>query len=102
MKPEKRFAVVIHPDTTIEIVETAGGVDEIHRLVGGHFENVYSTNFHVFPIVVSVNDIGKLIGLAFNPLGTLLHNNPYDFLVGHVVILKLERVGEFDELISFQ
>ena len=98
MKDEKRYAVVIHPDTSIEIVETPGGADEIHRLVGGHFENVYSTNFKVFPIVVSVNEIGKLIGKPFNPLGTAFYDNPYDFLVGDVVILKLDRVGEFNEL----
>ena len=98
MKDEKRYAVVIHPDTSIEIVETPGGADEIHRLVGGHFENVYLTNFKGFPIVVSVNEIGKLIGKPFNPLGTALYDNPYDFLVGDVVILKLDRVGEFNEL----
>ena len=31
---DKLYGVLIHPDTTIELVETPGGADEIHRLVG--------------------------------------------------------------------
>ena len=95
---DKRFAVVIHTDSSVEIVETPGGADEIHRLVGGCFENVYPSTFKLFPIVASVDEEGKLKGKLINFLGTALYNNSSDFLVGDVVILKLERVGELQEL----
>lgn len=95
---DRRYAIVIHPDSTVEVAQTPGGWREIKRLVGGYFENVYYTNFKEFPIVVSVHEIGKLIRKPFNMLGTLLYGDPYDFLVGNVVIFKLDRVGEYDEL----
>ena len=91
------FFAVIHPDATIELVETTGGSDEIHRFVGGYFENVYLPDFPVNDVVASVNELGKLIGLPINPLATYIYGSPADFIVGDFVLQKLERVGEYDE-----
>lgn len=95
---ERTFAVVIHPDTSVEIVETPGGADEIRRLVGGFFENFYPNIFEEFPIVASVDESGKLKGKPCNFLATAFYNNSLDFIVGDVVIFKLVRVGELNEL----
>lgn len=95
---DKLFGVLIHPDTTIELVETPGGADEIHRLVGGFFENIYLPDFSVSDIVMSVDEEGKLKGKPVNILATVMYRNLYDFIVGDALIFKLERVGEYNEL----
>ena len=92
------YLIIIHPDATIEVVESCGGAEEIHRLVGGYFENVWLPDFPASDVVASVNDVGKLIGLPINPLATYIYGSPADFIVGDFVIQKLERVGEFNEL----
>ena len=92
------YFVIIHPDATIEVVETPGGSEELHRLLDGFFDNVYLWHFPVSDVVASVNDIGKLIGLPINHLATYIYSEPYDFIVGDFVIQKLECVGEFYEL----
>ena len=92
------YLIVIHPDATIEVVVSCGGAEEIHRLVGGFFENVYVPDFPVNDVVASVNEVGKLIGLPINPLATYIYGSPSDFIVGDFVLQKLERVGEYDEL----
>ena len=93
---ELGYFVVIHPDGSIEKVVTPGGAQEIHRIVGGFFENVYLPDFPNF--VASVNEVGKFIGLPYNPLATYIYSDPYDYIVGEFVIQKLERVGEYNEL----
>ena len=95
---DKLYGVLIHPDTTIELIETPGGAEEIHRLVGGFFENVYLPYFPVSDIVMSVDEEGKLKGKPVNILATLMYRNLYDFIVGDALIFKLERVGEYNEL----
>ena len=92
------YFVIIHPDGSTEIVETPGGAEEIHRLVGGFFENVYFRAFPISNVIASVNEDGKLIGLPINPLATYIYGNALDFIVGDFVIQKLERVGEYNEL----
>ena len=95
---DKLYGVLIHPDTTIELVETPGGAEEIHRLVGGYFENVYLPDVPVSDIVMSVDEEGKLKGKPVNILATVMYRNLYDFIVGDALILKLVRVGEYNEL----
>ena len=95
---ESGYLIVIHPDSSIEVVESPGGAEEIHRLVGGFFENVYLPDFPVSDVVASVNEVGKLNGLPINALATFIYRNPFDFIVGDFVIQKLERVGEYNEL----
>lgn len=95
---EYGYLIVIHPDTSIEVVDSPGGAEEIHCLVGGFFENVYLPDFPFSNVVASVNEEGKLIGLPINPLATYIYGNAVDFIVGDFVIQKLERVGEYDEL----
>ena len=92
------YLIVIHPDATIEVVESCGGAVEIHRLVGGFFENVYLPDFPEDDIVASVNELGKLIGLPINPFATYIYGSTADFIVGDFVLQKLELVGEYDEL----
>ena len=92
------YFVIIHPDATIETVETPGGCDELHRLLGGFFDNAYLWDFPLSDVLASVNDIGKLIGLPINPLATYIYRNPADFIVGDFILQKIVRVGEYDEL----
>jgi len=95
---EYGYLIVIHPDASIEMVESPGGAEEIHRFVGGFFENVYLPDFPFSSVVASMNEEGKLIGLPINPLATYIYGNAADFIVGDFVIQKVERVGEYDEL----
>ena len=95
---DKHYGILIHPDTTIELVNTPGGADEIHRLVGGYFENVYLWSTFRCDVVMSVDEQGKLKGKPVNILATKIYNNLYDFIVGDALILKLERVGELQKL----
>lgn len=92
------YFVIIHPDASIDVVETPGGNDELHRLLGGFFDNVYLCDFPLSDVLASVNDIGKLIGLPINPLATYIYNQPADFIVGDFILQKVVRVGEYDEL----
>ena len=92
------YFVIIHPDASIELVETPGGAEEIHRLVGGFFENVYLPDFPVSDVVASVNEVGKFIGLPINPFATYIYGSYADFIVGDFVIQKLDRFGDLNEL----
>lgn len=92
------YFVIIHPDASIDVVETPGGNDELHRLLGGFFDNAYLWDFPLSDVLASVNDIGKLIGLPINPLATYIYNQPADFIVGDFILQKVVRVGEYDEL----
>ena len=92
------YLIIIHPDATIEVVESCGGCDEIQRLVGGFFENVSLLRFPVSYLVASVDEDGKLKGLPINPLATYIYGSTVDCIVGDFVIQQIERVGEYNEL----
>ena len=92
------YAIVIHPDFRIELVKTPGGCSEYQCLVGGHFENTVMFNLPVSDLIMTVDEEGKLKGKKVNLFATFLQGNPDDFIVGDALILKLDLVGEYNEL----
>ena len=92
------YAVRITTDDRIELVETVGGCDEIHRLVGGYFENVWLYGFPASDVIMVVDESGKLAGKPVNLIASCIYGNAFDVIVGDVLLLKLERVGEYNEL----
>lgn len=97
---EKSYAVRIRPDGTVDKVETKGDWEEYQRLVDGFFEVVW---IRLPGRVMLVDEEGKLKGKPYNPLATLLYSSCsgiFDFIVGDAILLKLERVGEYQELDS--
>ena len=62
-----RTALIIRPDGTTYIQETATDLASLQRLVGGYIEAVHldSIDSHAY-----VNEEGKFRGLRFNPAAT--------------------------------
>lgn len=65
----------------------------LQKCVGGWIEHVI-TNRLPSDIDIYCNEEGKLYGLPYNHVGTLLYNNPYDCIVGTAVIVASNADGE--------
>lgn len=76
-------------DCKVEFEEVKGGLSDWQRLVGGLIEVVPTPHPD---IEMLINEEGKLDGLPFNPIATLIYPfREYDFLVGTAVIVRLNK-----------
>ncbi len=93
---DKGYAIRISPNGTVSKVPTFGGYEEIQRLVGGFFE--VAMMYEKAGFAMMVDEEGKLKGKPCNLLATAFYNNPYDWIVGDAILMKLVRTGEYNEL----
>lgn len=96
----KGYGILLKADCSVQRVKIDGTFEIYQQLVGGFFECVYPAHFPFPNVVFLVDDECKLKGRPVNWMGSAFYANPVDVLVGDVLILKLERVGEFQELDS--
>lgn len=76
-------------DCKVDFVTVKGGLSDWQRLVGGLIEVVPTCDRD---IEMLINEEGKLDGLPFNPIATVLYPyREYDFLVGTAVIVRLNK-----------
>lgn len=80
----ERFVIIIHPNGAMEIRNKKDSLEFYQEIVGGPIEIVRCFDKNVMVI----NDEGKIRGLKRNGLATLYYNNPFDEIVGTVVIDK--------------
>ena len=80
----ERFVIIIYPNGTMEIRNKQDSLEFYQEIVGGTIEVVRCFDKNVMVI----NDEGKIRGLKRNGLATLYYGNPFDEIVGTVVIDK--------------
>ena len=80
----ERFVIIIYPNGTMEIRNKQDSLEFYQEIVGGTIEIVRCFDKNVMVI----NDEGKIRGLKRNGLATLYYGNPFDEIVGTVVIDK--------------
>lgn len=80
----ERFVIIIHPNGMMEIRNKQDSLEFYQEIVEGPIEIVRCFDNNVMVI----NDEGKIRGLKRNGLATLYYNNPFDEIVGTVVIDK--------------
>ena len=80
----ERFVIIIYPNGTMEIRNKQDSLEFYQEIVGGTIEVVRCFDKNVMVI----NDEGKIRWLKRNGLATLYYGNPFDEIVGTVVIDK--------------
>lgn len=80
----ERFVIIIYPNGAMEIRNKQDSLEFYQEIVEGPIEIVRCFDNNVMVI----NDEGKIRGLKRNVLATLYYNNPFDEIVGTVVIDK--------------
>jgi hypothetical protein len=90
-------ARVIYPDGAQRTVTPAHGVsftlEELRKLVGGSIELVALSTGDM----MLINEEGKLLGLPYNPLATMLAAPslfPGDYIAGPAVIISSRELGD--------
>jgi len=78
--------MIIRTDGSMQMVEAKNGHDfqleELNRIVGGYIEIVRLPH-NLFMVL---NEQGKLIPLAMNPIASLLYGAPNDYIAGDVLV----------------
>ncbi|MBQ8175281.1 MAG: DUF3846 domain-containing protein [Clostridia bacterium] len=98
---ELGFAVLITTDGDVDVIEMPYNYDKYRAAIRApYFENVFMHNPLLRDIVMMVDEDeeGKLTGKPVNWIASALYANPYDLIVGEALILRLARVGEYNEL----
>ena len=89
--------ILITPGVGAEVKNDGEGdkptLEFLQKCVGGWIEHVV-TNELPSNIDIYCNEEGKLNGLAYNHVGTLLYANPHDCIVGTAVIVASNDEGE--------
>lgn len=90
------MAHIIYPDATLKEVQPKNGKDfqleELQEIVGGYIEIVSQLRTNTGEILV-INEEGKLIGLPYNDVASLLYVGfPPDPIVGTVLLCKKSEV----------
>ncbi len=75
--------LIIEPEEAPRLASIAGDLDSLKQVVGGYIEAVYPYND---PVVIIVNEEGKLIGL---PLNRRLED--YDIIAGTFMVCGLSE-----------
>ena len=89
---ESYFTITIKPDMTAEVHTHKNlemGLSFLQKQVGGYIQIVPARlpkTPSVKGLQLVLNEEGKLIGLPYNKLATVLYGNPYDDIVGDVLI----------------
>lgn len=90
------MAIIIRTDGTKEYL-TDLSLENLQKAVGGFIELVLiKVNEEI--CAMYINEEGKIYDLPYNRDATILYDNPYDIIVGDVVILNrtetLKDMGE--------
>lgn len=89
--------IIIRPGVGVEVKDDGEGdkptLGFLQKCVGGWIEHVF-TNRLPSDIDIFCNEEGKLKGLPFNLIGTLLYANPHDCIVGTAVIVASNADGD--------
>jgi hypothetical protein len=92
------MAIWVKADGTAKPVEPANGreftLEEMQEYVGGYIELVTVNDLNGGRMVIVLNEEGKLDGLPYNLLATLVYGNPMDVIVGDVLFCNFAEVGE--------
>jgi hypothetical protein len=87
-----KFALIIKANGEEIPVQPANGTDfsleELQNIVGGYIETVMLPNGNLLVL----NEEGKLEGLPLNTTATDLYNNPYDAIVGDVLVCDVDMM----------
>ena len=82
--------IKITPNGEIKLVKKEThyfSLDELHKEVECNTIQIVKPQDTAFrDLLMVIDDDGKLKGRPVNMLGTLIYNNPLDFLVGNVII----------------
>jgi len=93
------FYVIAPGDGEIKKVKTSKthvSCEDCYRFIG--CDLVQMVMFKIGKTYCMILDEeGKLTGSEYNELATILYNNPYDFIVGKVVITKTDGWKVFSE-----
>lgn len=85
------MAEIIYAQGGTEPIKPKNGTDfqleELREIVGGYIEVTYTKSGKL----MIVNEEGKLIGLPFNPVATMLHKYN-DEIVGDVLVCEPSEV----------
>ena len=102
------YAVKIHTTREISLVEISRTnelefVNAIQREVGGFFECVRADLPIDDEILIHVDEEGKFKGKEINHVATGMYNNPFDIIVGDVLLMPVEidpesEYGERDSM----
>ena len=88
-------AIILSTDNTIAVVPVEQNGEPLYELVrktiNGYMQHICFPGFPGY--IGTIDEEGKLKGKPVNLLASRLYENPFDFLVGDVIILKY---GFFD------
>ena len=104
------MAKILKTDNTSVEVQPKNGRDfsleELQKIVGGFIEIVEArgimleisetgeTNYSELPrnTIIVLNEEGKLMGMEFNLVASVAYGNPYDAIVGDVLLCRQSEV----------